>query len=128
MKPILLFTLVLLLGFNACIRKKLKDDKDYGTVCPEMFTYISVTVNGGVPDDYYTIRVSTGDTIRLDGFVYENSYPILDDNFQPILKGKQESFRFICIKNNAVVANELYVITAGECSISKVSGKDEVTI
>ena len=97
-------------------------------VCTSMFASVNIEVDGGVLDDYYTIRNSTGDTIRFTGGPFQNSYPVLDDNYQQMLENKQETFKFIGIKSGNKVVDENFVISADKCHISKVSGKTIVTI
>jgi hypothetical protein len=85
-------------------------------------------VVGGTLDDFYTIRNSTADTLIFEGAPFQNSYTVLDDNYQQILENKQENFKFIGIKSGIKVIEENFVISADQCHISKVSGKNSVNI
>lgn len=98
--------------------------KDDGVACTMEFRTIQVRVIGAPLDDYYTIRMKTGDSFRVESLGSEQTeyYPILDDNFQSILKGKTETFRFVGIRNDIEVVNEPIVIGADACHINYVSG------
>lgn len=102
--------------------------KDDEVACTSMFASVGIEVNGGILDSYYTIRNSTNDTIRFTNGFFQNTYTVLDDNYQQILKNKQEVFRFIGIKSGNKVVDENIVISADECHISKVSGVNSVSI
>jgi hypothetical protein len=93
-----------------------------------MFASVSIEVLGTSLDDHYTIRNSTGDTIRIGNTPFQNNYTVLDDNYQNILENKQESFRFVGIKSGIKVVDEIFIISADKCHISKVSGKTSITI
>ena len=98
-------------------------------VCTEEFRTVAITVSGATLDDFYTIRKSNQETIRYSSDeVIENSYPVLTDEYQPMLKNKEETFQFIGIIENQTVVDEDFIIKADECHIQYVSGKTEVTI
>jgi hypothetical protein len=102
------------------------DDEFY---CTEEFRSVTIRVNGPVLEDFFTIRVSNGDTIRPNGIgVWENYYPVLDDAFQTKLIGKEEVFRFYGKIQNTTVVMEDYLIGADRCHIYKVLGTEEVDI
>ena len=103
---------------------KRKDD----VACTSLFASVGIEIIGGTLDDYYTIRTSTGDTIRFAGGPFQNSYTVLDDNYQQILENKQEGFKFIGIKSGNKVVDENFIISADKCHISKVSGINSVNI
>jgi len=98
--------------------------KDDVLVCTMEFRTIQVRVIGAPLDDYYTIRMKTGDSFRVESLDSDQTefYPILDDNFQSILKGKTETFRFVGIRNDIEVVNEPIVIGADACHINYMSG------
>ena len=94
-------------------------------MCTIEFRTVAITVNGTDLDQYYTIRESTGDTIRIDrgNLPGNKTYPVLDDNFQQTIKNTTENFRFRGFINGTIVVNELFVIKADDCHIEYVSGK-----
>ena len=104
--------------------------KDDDVACTMEFRMVQIRVIGAPLEDYYTIRESTGDTLRHDSFSSGETeyYTVLDDNFQSVLKGKTETFRFVGIQNDLVVVNEPIVIRADACHIEYVSGKLEVEL
>jgi hypothetical protein len=107
--------------FSSC------SQKDKPVICTKEFRTISITVKGEPLDEYFTIRIKTNDTIRIgrENVPGENIYPVLDDNFQKLIEGKTEEFRFIGYKNHEMVVNEPFVISADKCHINYVSGKLE---
>ncbi len=103
---------------------KHKDD----VACTSMFASVSIEVNGGILDSCFTVRNATGDTIRFTNGPFQNSYTVLDDNYQQMLENRQEEFKFTGFKSGNKVVDESFVISADKCHISKVSGKNSVTI
>lgn len=103
-------------------------NKDEDVACTSLFASVTIEVNGAALDNYYTIRNSTGDTIRFSDSVFQNLYTVLNDNYQKILENKQETFKFIGIKSGVKVVDENFIISADKCHISKVSGVNSVTI
>jgi len=97
-------------------------------ICTSLFATVCIEVNGGTLDNYYTIRNLTGDTLRFTDGSYQNSYTVLNDNYQQLLENKQEVFKFIGIKSGNKVVDENFTISADECHISKVSGANSVSI
>lgn len=115
----LLSIAVILFGLNACL------DEDQ-LFCTEEWRSIVVEIPGANFSDYFTIRVSTGDTLRFESeFVSQNPsfFTVLDDSFQPKLERKRETFRFVGIRQGQIIVNEPYVISADRCHIQFVSGR-----
>lgn len=105
------------------------DNNNDGVICTEIFAAVTVEVTGSSLDDYYTVRTSNNDTIRIDESLYgENIYTVLDDNYLPKLKNDRDEFTFIGIIDGQVVVSEEFVISADECHITKISGKDVVNL
>ena len=101
--------------------------------CTDEYRQISVKVefeDGTAPAfDYFTLRVSTGDTIRYDeSMPIENTYMVLTDDYQPELQGNTEEFRFIGIHQGEILFNEEFIISADECHISKENGPSMITV
>jgi hypothetical protein len=94
------------------------------------FRSVQIKVIGSTLDDFYTIRLSTADTLRHDLLNPGETdyYTVLDDNFQSVLKDKTETFRFVGVLNASVVVDEAIVIQADACHINYVSGNLEVTL
>lgn len=93
------------------------------------FRTIVITVNGSRLDSYFTIRQTTGDTIRInnENTTGPNTYPVLNDNYQTLFPGQTENFRFIGIINQNKVVDEMFKIRADDCHINYVSGNQQVT-
>lgn len=119
----LLSFLLAITGLTSCI-------EDKGLVCTEELRSFTLIVNGGQLDEYFTIRESNGDTIRVgNNFPHSgNEYWILDDRMNETLKKKSENFRFKGFINHKVVVNELFMFRGGPCHLEKVFGKKEVDI
>lgn len=116
-----------------------KDDLDPpidcdGVICTLIFNMISVEVKDTnntpvVLDDFYTVRVSTNDTIRMSSTPIDTGhYVILDDSYQQKLQNQSDDFRFYGVINSSIVVNELYTLSADCCHINKVSGSSIVTL
>jgi hypothetical protein len=107
-------------------------NRDKGTPCTEEYRYVTITVNGALLDDFFTIRNSNGDTIRHDedpfAGISDNVYIVLSDGYQNVIRNKVENFTFSGYLNDSLVVNELFVIKADECHIEYVSGKTEVSL
>lgn len=97
-------------------------------VCTDEFRFVALTVSGPALTDFYTVRLSTSDTIRVNGDIAgdNNQYVVLNDLHRPMLEGRQEEFRFIGLRGDTVAVNEDYLIRADKCHIEKVSGKDTI--
>ncbi|MEZ5018206.1 MAG: hypothetical protein R2800_14200 [Flavipsychrobacter sp.] len=82
--------------------------------------------------DFYTIRKSTGDTIRLPrnngAMPFTSPYTVLSDYYMNVFKNRSDHFRFIGIKDGKTVIDQEYFITADCCHIKKVTGPDTITI
>lgn len=97
-------------------------------VCTDEFRFIALTVSGPALTDFYTVRLSTSDTIRVNGdsIIHNNQYVVLNDLHRPIFQGRQEEFRFIGLRGDTIAVSETYLIRADRCHIEKVSGKDAI--
>ncbi|HAA16856.1 MAG TPA: hypothetical protein DCE41_36150 [Cytophagales bacterium] len=102
---------------------------DWGVSCTEEFRTVGIDLTGGTPDDFYTLRSSTGDTIRLmDDAFPGDFYPVIDDSWQEELQGSEEEFVFEAVVDGTVVVSETFVIEADLCHINKVSGPDSASL
>ncbi len=98
-------------------------------LCTAIHESITVRVSGDLLTDFYTVRVSTSDTIRRSNLDYkEHWYPVLDDSYQYKIANTQERYKFIGKINSTIVVNEEYVIRADACHVYKVSGNDEIQL
>jgi len=106
-----------------------KSESQNNTVaCTMEFRTVTINVQGDTLNHFYTIRVTSGDTIRLNsGNTFgANTYPVLDDSYQSNIANRTEQFRFVGLKNNAIIVDELFTIKADQCHISYVSGNQTV--
>lgn len=99
-------------------------------ICTQEFHSIGLRVLGDSLTDFYTIRLSTPDTIRRSTGIESQThwYLVLDDSYQRQLANKQESFRFIGKQGQRVVVQQDYVIAADQCHVKKVSGISEIQL
>lgn len=135
MKPYILLLLslgIMAIALASCDKGKANCNN---VVCTMEYRMISVRIvdandSAVVLDDHFTIRKKTGDTAaRFSGYVSpDNSYTVVGDEQTKNLYNSQEPYRFVGIKNGAVVVDEEYIISADCCHISKVSGKGKVIV
>ncbi|RYE13998.1 MAG: hypothetical protein EOP45_20315 [Sphingobacteriaceae bacterium] len=99
-------------------------------VCTQEFQSIGLKVLGDSLTDFYTVRLSTSDTIRRSTGVESQThwYLVLDDSYQRQLANKQESFRFIGKQGQRVLIQQDYIIAADHCHVKKVSGISEIQL
>lgn len=99
-------------------------------ICTMEFRTVNIKVNNATLQDYYTIRETTGDTIRnISGYQPDqNLYPVLTDNYQPMIVNQTENFRFVGIISDTVVVDEIFSIKADQCHIQYVSGNQEISL
>lgn len=125
---------LLLLAFPAMAMQCKKKSECSDAICTQMFAAVNVTVtdktgNNVDMEDYYTINIATGDTLRHNNGTWpEGAYTVLDDGYVSKMYNKELQFRFIGIQNNTMVVDETYTISADCCHISKKAGKDIVVI
>lgn len=98
--------------------------------CTMEFRTISIKVLGDTLNHFYTIRANTGDTIIVNSGTALDSetYPVLDDTYLNRFINSTEQFRFVGLKNNIVLVNELFTINADQCHINYVSGNQTVIL
>lgn len=126
-----IFTLILLISicsltvFQSCHKKLINQ-----TYCTLEYRTVSIQVIGDTLDDYYTIRQTSGDTIRINNInsIFENNYPVLDDNYQQHIENSTETFLFYGLINDSIVVREPFVIKADRCHIEYVSGRLQVNL
>ena len=120
--------IILILGVLLFSKSCFDKNKD-GVICTEIFASVTIEVTGSSLDDYYTVRASNNDTIRINEDLFgENVYTVLDDNYMPELRNDRDEFTFFGIIAGQAVVSEKIVISADECHITKISGKDVVNL
>jgi hypothetical protein len=101
-------------------------------ICTEMFSMVTVQVTrDGLPvtlDRVYTLRSSTGDTIRNEQGMENGMYSVLDDNYRKSLVNQKDNFVFVGIVDGKKAVEEMYVISADCCHINKISGKETIQL
>ncbi|MDZ7740485.1 MAG: hypothetical protein U5Q03_01670 [Bacteroidota bacterium] len=100
--------------------------------CTEEFAMVSVEiVFGNTPQldfETYTLRLSTGDTIRYDDNEFSPFKVVLADDCLQILQGKQEDFIFMSQHKNTLLFQEQFVIGADRGHVYKYSGIREIML
>lgn len=125
------FRTILAISILAALIACSLDDDRTEVACTEEFRMIGLKITGVELDDFYTLRVETGDTIRFtegDTYPLVNWYPVLDDSYQPVLEGREEQFGFVGMIDGAQVVAETFVIGSDQCHIYKVSGAQSVDL
>lgn len=123
MKKIKILNFLLILAIIMFVSCK-SESQNNSVVCTMEFRTITINVQGDTLDHFYTIKVTSGDTIRLNsGNTFgSNTYPVLDDSYQSNIANRTEQFRFVGLKNNAIIVDELFTIKADLCHIEYVNG------
>ncbi len=132
----LITSTVLLAALLCCTSFKCSKDDTLNcdkVVCSDLFAMIGVYISdlSMTPEklEVYTIRSSTGEKI----IVTQNEtnlgvYFILDDSYRSKFAGTTETFTLVGTKAGTQVFQQTYQIKADCCHVSKVSGKDSLTI
>ena len=107
-----------------------KKNPDGPIACTELFASVSIGVVGGELTDYFTVQQSTGDTLRLGNLNFFGlySYYVVDDSYQSKLVNNPQIFTFYGYITDTKVIEEVFVVSADECHIYKVSGVEQVTL
>lgn len=125
LKHCLCFIITLSL-FISCKKNSANNPDENLIACTLIFVTESVTVSGTALDDFYSLRLSTGDTLRLEDYNSEDTYyPVLNDSSIPHTKGIEERIDFIAIRNNQMRKTP-YTFTSDGCHIVKVSGLEVI--
>ena len=120
--------LVIISGLMVLLISSCKNTQEIA--CTEEYRFVTITVNGAQLDNFYTIRTSTGDTIRHEQEMGldSNVYVVLTDSYQKNIQNSVENFVFHGFIGDSLVVNEPFVIKADMCHIDYVSGKTEVNL
>ena len=78
--------LVIISGLMVLLISSCKNTQEIA--CTEEYRFVTITVNGAQLDNFYTIRISNGDTIRHDQEMGldSNVYVVLTDSYQKTFK------------------------------------------
>ena len=120
--------LVMISGLIVLLIGSCKNTQDIA--CTEEYRFVTITVNGAQLDNFYTIRISTRDTIRHEQEMGldSNVYVVLTDSYQKNIQNSVENFVFHGFIGDSLVVNEPFVIKADQCHITYVSGKTEINL
>lgn len=93
----------LLLLFLLICCSQSEDDSNTDFACTLIFKTEVFEVTGAALDDFYSLRLSNGDTLRLENYNSSDIYyPILNDNSIPHIKGIVERIDFVAIRRNQI--------------------------
>jgi len=93
--------------------------------CTENFVTLTLQIKGEPLIDFYTIRLTTGDTLRYELF-YENYYPVVDDNLVSQMKKDEiEDFQFIGQRSQNSV-NTVFKVKTDGCHVIKTEGLETI--
>ena len=125
-KHLLFIIIALPLFFMSCKKNPTNTPDEDLLVCTLIFVTESVTVSGTVLDDFYSLRLSTGDTLRLEDYNSKDQYyPILDDNSIPQTKNIEERIDFVALRGDQILKTP-YTFTSDGCHIVKTSGLEVI--
>jgi hypothetical protein len=127
---------VLLVALLCCTSFKCSKDSPLNcdkVICSDVFAMIGIYISdlSMTPEklEVYTIRNSTGEKITLtQNETNIGVYFILDDSYRSKIAGTTETFTFVGTKAGTQIFQQTYQIKADCCHVSKVSGKDSLTI
>jgi hypothetical protein len=114
-----MFLLLGVLALGAC---------ESNRYCTQEFATITIEVNGAVLDDFYTIRLRTGDTIRSATPIADKYYEVLDDLWTNKIKKEGEYFLFEGKAGDSVLVREQFRIGHDECHIRLLEGRTRVDL
>lgn len=97
-------------------------------ICTEIFAMAAIRIHGLQPDNHFTVRGSTGDTIYRDLKLDDSLYLVLDDNYQPEIEESSDVFTFHGYLNDNLIAKEEFLISADRCHIRVVGGNRSIEI
>jgi len=93
--------------------------------CTMEFRIITVEISGPELDDFYSIQISNGDTLRFDVYTrINNLYPIVDDSFS-VKEGIEKRIDFVAIRGDQIRKSP-YTFTSDGCHIIKKSGLEVI--
>ena len=125
-KHLLFIIIALPLYFMSCKKTPTDTPDEDLLVCTLIFVTESVTVSGTVLDDFYSLRLSTGDTLRLEDYNSKDQYyPILDDSSIPQTKNIEERIDFVALRGDQILKTP-YTFTSDGCHIVKKSGLEVI--
>lgn len=108
--------------FMSCKKNSSHNQEEDLLACTLIFVTESVTVSGSILDDFYSLRLSTGDTLRLEDYNAEDRfYPVLNDNSIPQNKGIEEQIEFVALRGDQILKTP-YTFSSDGCHIVKISG------
>jgi hypothetical protein len=100
-------------------------DNEEPLVCTEQFVTITLQITGPPPSDYYTLRLNTKDTLRSD-FIYENYYPVVNDNLvNQLQRNQSEIFVFVGVRQDNPIF-ETFEIQSDGCHVIKIKGPETI--
>ena len=89
-----------------------------------MSKLLSITLQ--VLDDFYSLSLSTGDTLRLEDYNSKDQYyPILDDSSIPQTKNIEERIDFVALRGDQILKTP-YTFTSDGCHIVETSGLEVI--
>ena len=89
------------------------------------FRIITVEISGSELDDFYSIQISNGDTLRFDVYVrINNSYLILVYSFS-VKEGIEKRIDFVAIRGEQIRKSP-YTFTSDGCHIIKKGGLEVI--
>jgi len=125
-KHLLSIIIALPLFFMSCKKNTIDTPDEDLLVCTSIFVTESVTISGTVLDDFYSLSLSTGDTLRLEDYNSKDQYyPILDDSSIPQTKNIEERIDFVALRGDQILKTP-YTFTSDGCHIVKTSGLEVI--
>lgn len=116
-----------------------KEEESVVCTCELLQISIRAVYTDGTPvvlDKFETINLETGQKMELgmnahymDAYYKDSGqYPFMDDNYKNVLKNNPLKIKFLGYKNEQVVIEEAFIVSADECHVYMVDGNDSVIL
>ena len=115
-----------------------KEEESVVCTCELRQINIRAVYTDGTPvvlDKFETINLETGQKMEFGGDThyimdayYKDSgqYPVMNDDYRKELENKPLKIKFLGYKNEQVVIEEAFIVSADECHVYMVDGNDSV--
>lgn len=126
------FVVFALIALSACHRDHGLSKCD-SMICTPGFAQIVTQVTYAGPtkaqlDEVYTVNTETGERLDINQNLGAGFFVILDDNYRARMAGQTLNFHLVGKRDQAIVLEESYTISADCCHVKKESGKDMVIL
>lgn len=111
-----------------------KEEESVVCTCELRQINIRAVYTDGTPvilDKFETINLETGQKMEfgMDAYYKDSGqYPVMNDDYRKELENKPLKIKFLGYKNEQVVIEEAFIVSADECHVYMVDGNDSVIL